>query len=85
MLTHWPTVEGKASISLKLQSSSSRAVSLMQREKQQEEEDKARFKHLILKIWNGSMPSDGVTEQDEDCEMSKDSFSSLQKVFTAVS
>lgn len=32
MLTHWPMKEGKASISLKLQSSSSRDVSLMQRE-----------------------------------------------------
>ena len=31
MLTHWPTVEGKASISLKLQSSSSRFVSLMKK------------------------------------------------------
>lgn len=32
MLTHWPTEEGKASISLKLQSSSSRDVKLMQTE-----------------------------------------------------
>lgn len=31
MLVHWPMVEGKASISLKLQSSSSRDSSLMQR------------------------------------------------------